>query len=357
MFQASFSGMALALVVSFWFMAAILMAVFPKRVVLAAGLLVTARMAVGWPLNIWLSNTVACRIFDVLLLLLALVYLFSAFRTGLQIRSRPMFQVKHFVVMLVGWLGLGALSVPLTLAGVAEGFENFAGDYVDISLTKVSLKERVFVKDGKTVHLVGMVHIADKTFYDAMWKRLEAPEGRHLVLTEGVSDEQELLPESFRTGGTYAKMAKRLGLTPQDPEEPGANAAEREANDKAWKEIGVTFMNADIDMSALDREHLDTVVELLEMMDTDSLVELLVVKPYEMDVVAVHDAFIEGLLKQRNDHLMEVLAEQLPNADTIHIPWGAAHLPDLEERLLAQGYELQEEVERPAIKFMKRFRR
>lgn len=358
MFQTSFSGMVLAVVVSLWFMAAIAMAVFPKRIVIGASLLVTSRMAIGWPFNMWLSNSTACLLIDVLLLFVSGMYVFSAFRGGLKIPARPMFQVKHCLVMLGLWLGLGLFSIPITVAGIAKGFENFAGDYVDIGLGGVELKERMFAKDGKTVHLVGMVHIADKQFYAAMDQRLAAPEGRHLVLTEGVTDDEKLLPESFRSGETYAKLAEKLGLTPQRPERPAAApaaaVAERDAWAEAWKARGVTFMNADIDMAELDKKYLDTLVALLEMMDVDSLLELLIINPADMDAVGIHDAFVEGLLKQRNDRLMEVLAEQLPNADVVHIPWGAAHLPDVEQRLRAEGYEMLEEIERPAIRFFGR---
>jgi len=354
LFQTSFSSMVTALVISVWFMVAIGMAVFPKRIVIGASILISLRGAIGWPLNIWLENTPACQIVSVLLFVLALVYLVAAFRGSLRIPARPMLHWKHSLVMALVWLPLGLVTIPITLSGLTEGVENFAGEYIDIGLHGLDLKERVFEKDGKTIHLVGMVHVGDAAFYKEMDDRLKDAAGRHLVLTEGVDDKDGMLPENFRTGATYSKMAKRFGLTPQRHEGAEVTAKTKDAWEDAWKARGFTFKNADIDISELDEEHLETLILILELMDVENLSELIFMNPNDLPAVEIHDAFVEGLLMQRNDHLMAVLEENIADFDVVHIPWGAAHLPDIEERLLGQGYVEKEEIERRAIDLKKR---
>jgi hypothetical protein len=53
---------------------------------------------------------------------------------------------------------------------------------------------------------------------------------------------------------------------------------------------------------------------------------------------------------------MEVFAEEESGFAEIVIPWGAAHMPDLERRLLALGYREVREHRRRGIDFWKRFR-
>ena len=357
LFQNSFSSMITALVVSVWFLAALGMAVFPKRIVIGASILISLRGAMGWPVNLWMDNTPACQIVTGLLFLLALVYLVAAFRGTLRIPVRPMLHWKHSVLMVLVWLPFGVLTIPVTLAGLTQGVENFAGEYIDIGLHGLDLKERVFEKDGKTIHLVGMVHIGDAVFYQEMQNRLKDAEGRHLVLTEGVSDKNHVLPENFRSGATYAKLAKRFGLSPQRHEGAEVDAKTKDAWEDAWKARGFTFKDADIDISELDEEYQTTLIMLLEMMDVENIRELIFMNPKDLPVEDIHDAFVEGLLKQRNDRLMAVLEENIAEFDVVHIPWGAAHLPDIEERLLDQGYSLKQEVERRAIDLKKRLRK
>ena len=47
---------------------------------------------------------------------------------------------------------------------------------------------------------------------------------------------------------------------------------------------------------------------------------------------------VESLIKFRNDHLMEVFNSNLENYDDIYIPWGAAHLKELESQLREQNF-------------------
>ena len=78
--------------------------------------------------------------------------------------------------------------------------------------------------------------------------------------------------------------------------------------------------------------------------------------PDGMTSLELEDLIVEGLVKKRNDRLMEVLIEEEKNYAEFFVPWGAAHLPDLERRLVALGYEVVKEHRRRGIDFWKRFR-
>jgi hypothetical protein len=225
------------------------------------------------------------------------------------------------------------------------------GHYVQISWGGISLVERVFEKDGQSVHLIGMMHIGDGSFYNDLNERMRTTPsvGKRIILTEGVADAQELLPAGFKSGQTYAKLARSLGLQPQNaPTEPDL----RDAEPQVPVEIpGVTFQNADIDVSDLDEEHLELLIALLEMLDVDDIAEFLVAQPQGVSGRDIELLLADGLIGQRNEVLMENFAESAAEYTEVYIPWGAAHLPDIEARLLEQGYTQRDEVIRFIVRF------
>ena len=186
--------------------------------------------------------------------------------------------------------------------------------------------------------------------------------GKRIVLTEGVADEEDILPSAFKSGQAYAKLAGALGLDPQ-PQNTStkqgrkSQAAPVESSREPRKESapavlpGVTFKNADIDISALDEKHREVLVAILEMLDTDNIAELLVAQPEGVTGRDIELLLFDGLLAQRNDSLMRHFEESAPGHTEVFIPWGAAHLPDIEQRLLSRGYTQQNETVRPIVRF------
>lgn len=350
MLQTSASGLVLALFTGFWLFAAVVTSVFPKRIVIAASVLVTLRMSIGWPLNLVMGNTPASQVISILTFALAAGYLVASLKAWLGIAGRPWVQLKHFGLMFAFWLVYSVVSLVPVGLGLLQAFDNFAGSYVDLSIQGMSVKERVFEKDGKRVRLTGMVHIADPSFYRKLAHRHAPPASeRHLVLTEGVSDRNEVLPQSFASGETYARLAAKLGLEPQE------GPQETEAPRPPEPQPGFTFLNADSDVSDLSRKHQELLVQLLTFLDEAELHELFAM-PEGVTAMDVHDLFMNGLIGSRNDHLMGVFDQQLADYDEVHIPWGAAHLPDIEQRLLTRGYRIVEETDQHAIDFLKAFR-
>jgi succinate dehydrogenase hydrophobic anchor subunit len=355
--QPSFSSLFLGLFVMGWTIAAIVYAGFPKRYLIPAVALVTARLSFAWPLTYWLDLRTASLLLDEFLVLLGFVYLVASVKST-AMQGRPWFRWQHSLAMGVVTLLASILSLPAGVLGVANVIEDTSAGYVRLTLQGIQLSERIFEKDGRRVHLIGMAHIADGGFYDALNTSLAEPiEGRRLVLLEGVSDREKILPQSFASGETYRAMAEKLGLAEQalgfamqsDKPDDGKNSLE------AWAERGVDFQRADIDVSELDPAYRDRLVALLGAMGNLSL-ESFLSMPGDMTAKELEDLMVEGLVKKRNAHLMEVFAEHVSDYAEVFIPWGAAHLPDLDRRLTALGYAPVAEHQRLGIDFWKRFR-
>lgn len=356
--QPSLSSLFLGLYVMGWTIAAILFAGFPKRILVPAVALSTLRLSFAWPLTLWLDLRTASLLLDGGLVLLGLVYLAAAV-TSKSVHSRPRFRWQHSAVVAIVFFLATLFSVPTGLFGIARVIDETSAGFVRLTPGGLSLTERVYEKDGRRVHLVGMAHIADGVFYEALNESLATPlEGRRLVLLEGVSDREKLLPRSFASGETYRAMAERFGLAEQaigfamQSDKPEGKAGDSLAE---WAERGVDFRRADIDVSELDPAYRERLVSLLEAMGNLKLEDLFTM-PADMTAEELEELMVEGLIKKRNAHLMDVFADHHSRYAEVFIPWGAAHLPDLERRLLELGYAPVAEHQRLGIDFWKRFR-
>lgn len=356
--QSSWSTIFLGLWLSVWTLAAVIFAAFSKRFILLALLLATLRFSFGWPLIERFDLRFSCLLLDGLLVVLGLVYLALSLGANKRLALRPWFRWQHSALMGIAFLASSILSLPLGLLGFAKVVEQTSRGYVRLTTQGISLTERIFAKDGHKVHLYGMAHIAEGDFYKALHSHLAQPvTGGRLVLTEGVQDKNGILPASFASGSTYREMAEALGLTEQKQigSESGNSPEGREDPEMKWKELGVTFRPADIDISELSVEHQQRLVTLLTALDNMSLASLLA-SPVQLDSTEVENLLVEGLIKQRNARLMETFLAEAHDYAEVFIPWGAAHLPDLEQRLLALGYLPIAESSRLGIDFWKRWR-
>jgi hypothetical protein len=253
---------------------------------------------------------------------------------------------------------VSVLSLPVLGIGYVWALGNLVGDYVRIDLGGVHLVERVLEKDGQRIHLVGMMHVGEGAFYQELGQRLHAPPadgGKRLVLTEGVSDREGILPTDFASGKTYQKWAKMLGLESQ--KEFGSEVATGDRGPGLGPQPGevgnpdIVWRNADADVSDLKESHRELLVGMLELMGSGNLRDFVTSPLAQTSGEEVEDLMKNGLIGARNDVLMERLEELKAGHSEIFIPWGAAHLPDIEARLLGMGYTVEEEVVRSIWRF------
>ncbi|MGC4013309.1 MAG: hypothetical protein QM755_02155 [Luteolibacter sp.] len=363
LFQLSPAGMIAVLVCLLISTLLVVIAALPLRTILMADLLLVWRCALGFPLNIWLGNSVAGRTASFVFLVFSLLYLFSTLRRGGRFGVRPWVKFRHSWMAAVALFAAAVVAVPLCVLGYGRAFQNAMGDYVRLTPRGVDLVERVFEKDGRQVHLVGMMHVGDGAYYRDLTARMTAAPldgGKKLILTEGVSDRNHLLPQDFATGKTYARLAKRFGMTSQKdefggPKPAAANQAEGAGGvpeASVHHDPQVTWRNADIDVADLPVGYRTTLLELLSLMSAADY-PLMARPHFKMTGDQLEDFLMNGLVRSRNDVLMAHFAEADAGYTEVYMPWGAAHLPDMEKRLAGIGYRKTEEVVRPIVRFWK----
>lgn len=343
-----------------------ILAALPIRMILGANLLLAIRCAMGFPLNMWLSNAAASRVATVVYLLFTLGYLVMCLTRRDRLAARPWVRGRHTLHATLASVLLAIVALPVFALGYLHAIRNFAGDYTAISAGGVELIEREFQKDGRTVHLVPMMHVGDGGYYRDLNARMDAappPGGKRLILTEGVSDRSHLLPADFASGRTYDRLAKLFGLEAQkkigahDPAHPPATpavpAAPGVAAPIAGHDPAILTQNADIDVADLREPYRTQLIGLLQVISASDPTTLLTSPAVNMTGLEIEDLLKTGLLHSRNDVLMQRFHGAGADVTEIYIPWGAAHLPDIEARLLALGYQRTREVSRPIVRFWK----
>ncbi len=347
--QSSWALMMLWLFLSTWFFGGLILACFPKRIFITASIVLTLRSSMGWPLSLMIGLEAACHILNALLVILAAGYLVWLIIRPVFFNNRPWFRWQHTAVAFAAWLFLSIASFATTLFGAAATIDELSNGFVQITPKGISFTEKILQKDEQRVHLIGLAHIGESDFYNDLKNTFKQPiDGGRLILTEGVTDESNILPDGFKSGNTYAGFAKQLGLEEQKSFE-GGQAKDPE---RTWADLGVTFMNADIDISELHPPHLELLVALLETMESGNLLQSFVESStIEVTSEELEEFLLEGLIGKRNDHLMNVFESAHRDFEEIYIPWGAAHLPDLERRFLSDGFSLISEKKRLGIGF------
>src|SRR5690606_38910856 len=114
------------------------------------------------------------------------------------------------------WAAAHALVVPPLLAVYGFGSADLAlrratAGFVSLGLDGVRVAHRTYADDGRTVDLIGMIHLGRGSAYEELFAPIPA-EGT-LVLEEGVRDAGGLLV----TGPLYDRVAAGLGLEVQRP--------------------------------------------------------------------------------------------------------------------------------------------
>ncbi|MEZ5327920.1 MAG: hypothetical protein R3F19_22980 [Verrucomicrobiales bacterium] len=218
---------------------------------------------------------------------------------------------------------------------------------------------------GKTVDLIGAIHIADTAYFEALNKRME---GYDALLYEMVGDPEELKdPDKVAANQNPLRMMMRMvkGMLKLD--------YQLDAIDYTKK----NFVHADLDMNAFTGlmaergENIFTIVQnamrksaasgdvsttsatptpfdlapllsALASADSASALKLVVAEQIDKSDLLLDSAEAgEGtvILTERNKHVMKVIDEQIAEGNSkLGVFYGAAHLPDLERRLREAGY-------------------
>jgi hypothetical protein len=240
-------------------------------------------------------------------------------------RRLCVFLLVNFFAVLPGALAYLVACGSLAVNRFSEGF-------VALRPAGFTVQVRKYVRnDGKTVLLVPMSHVGEPDFYHSLAEGF-APDSA--ILMEGVTDDQNLLTNRI----TYKRMATSLGLAPQE---------------KQFKPNPTQIVPADIDV---DQFTTNTIAFLNLVMLVHSqginLANVLRVLEYP-EPPNFEEQLFGDLLKKRNRHLLQVIQNQLSQANNLIVPWGAAHMPEIAREIQKSGFRLATTRDYVAIRFGK----
>ena len=323
--------------------------VVPKRVFLPIPMFFLVAMLAMFTLAIFWHHRIeqiafvisACELF------LGLVLLNLARRDGLQ-RGRPFswpwvaaeqldgkgFSWKHLLAFVAAnvFVLLPVVVIYLFVFS-ARAVNHFSEGFVSLHPRAFTVQVRKYVRDdGKVIELFPMAHIADASFYQHVSQSFPT---NSIILMEGVSDSENLLTNKI----TYKRMANALGLSEQKATfAPGRGEVVR----------------ADVDVKQFSANTIDflNLVMLFHSrgVTAENLSKLMSYTPPP----DFEERLFDDLLTKRNEHLLGEIKSHLPAADSIMVPWGAAHMPGLAREIEKAGFHLSETQEYEVIRFGRR---
>jgi len=220
----------------------------------------------------------------------------------------------------------------LLLGSAALAIHRQSAGFLRLDTSGLYASARVYERGDRDVHLVAMMHIGDADFYAGVERVL--PEDGAIVLREGVTDREGSLPR----GLDYGRLAGELGLESQ------AAVLDLEGRDSRM---------ADLDLSAFDPRTRELLGEIGAVLGSANAREAFVrYLRASRDVTPEDLALVQrDVIERRNEHLLGELDQALEAHRAVVVPWGAAHMPGIEQGVLERGFALRESRELRILPF------
>ena len=246
--------------------------------------------------------------------------------------ERPAFAWRHSLAFGAALAVLG----PLALVGyggvaIATWTQTITHGFVHFGITGVSLADRHYQRDGREIRLVGMMHIGDPDAYRALTKSFS--QESTVVLAEGVSDREQRLASTLE----YGRAARALGLAPQ--EHLTSYLAEGDGPDAPVPPWPIV-RHADVDASAFSAETLECLRWASRVWESEDVASALreIMRGAREQGPEQLQAFQAEVVGLRNRHLLKEIEGAVGEFDHVVVPWGALHLPEIEQAVLAMGF-------------------
>lgn len=334
----------------------------PKLVLLPQILLVFWSIFDLWPLSVMFGRSaymLPASICQLVLGIAPLLYLKMSSGQSWLLPSKmfagPFFKLRNTLTFFL----VNLLILPVALAYMAISFASLqlydqTGGFARLWPNKLQMTEKVYRHAGKEIRLTSMIHVADRAYFDAIVQSISSD--RTIVLAEGVTDKEHHLAYRF----SYGKLARNLGLTSQEkmvfngkfiePEEIQTAASTSE-------EDAYHILRADIDMNDFDPKTIEFLNIIgKHILNASSKTEgfrqyMGWIKENSGDVTP--ETIMKDILHKRNEEVIGHMARALDHYDTIIIPWGALHMPEIEMAVLEKNFHLKEIHRRTSIDFKK----
>lgn len=257
-------------------------------------------------------------------------------------------------------LGFTLISIPLLplvivllcFATASNVIEESTANFIRLKPNGLYMVEKNYHKHDKTIRLTSMIHLGQQAYYDQLTTSLQGQQA--ILLAEGVSDKTGRLEGDF----SYQKIADLLGLASQEQMPFDGRVISADSLDQLDDRVTATtdILPADIDLQEFDAQTIAILNALAKyILNSDSLAEGF--RDFnlwsEKNATAETNRIVmDDLVKKRNAALLRYLPKALFKYDTIVIPWGALHMPGIEQAILAKGFTLREKQQRLSIDFL-----
>jgi hypothetical protein len=229
--------------------------------------------------------------------------------------------------------------------------EEYTAGFIRLKPNGLYMVEKVYAQGEKEIRLAGMIHMGREGYYEELSDSFRT--GHSLLLAEGVTDKKGLLTRQFN----YGKVAGLLGLVSQEQQLFAGRLIDAASLDYPLSDaIGEPdILRADIDLQDFDPQ----TIKVLNAIGTYLLNNSSLSLGYqefnrwaEQNITAeVSQILMADLVLKRNLNLLSFLPKGLKKYQTILIPWGALHMPGIEEAVKARGFSLRDSRERLSIDF------
>jgi hypothetical protein len=164
-----------------------------------------------------------------------------------------------------------------------------------------------------------------------------------------VSDRDGLL----REGLAYENVARPLGLVVQPSLEEAIAALPDEGDEEGGDARRPQVVRGDLDLRDFSDETL-AFLRAVSRVFTSGDLATAVSRARELGErfdTAASARILHDLVERRNEHLIRELEAALPEHSSIVVPWGALHLPAVEQALVAWGFERSAERGHPLVRY------
>lgn len=334
----------------------------PKAIFLPQLIFVFWSLFQLWPLPVMLDRAVyplPMAFIQILLGAVPLLYLRIKSKKHLllppEMFSTSFFKLKHTVLFFAVHLTLLPLILIYMVVAVASlQLDKKTGGYARLRPDGLHMLEKIYRLDNKEIRLMSMIHIADQAYFDEVIASI--PSRGTIVLAEGISDKHNQLTSRF----SYGELARNIGLISQE------NIVFRgktiEADDiphSAWTADNEAchILRADIDIDELNPKTIEFIRIIgSTLLQGDSFSDG--VRTYlnwvrENSPDFTPRIIMNDILYRRNQEVINHMQSVTAYYDTIVIPWGAMHMPEIEAAVLHRGFWLSRTRERIGIDFKK----
>ncbi len=299
------------------------------------------------------------------LALAAGLFLYVRKRTGMWLLRAGALKLPRDAGLKIALWAVGTVVVlPVLIAclfvlNLGSMIETQTNGYIHFSVSGIDLQETVLRKGEKSITLVGMLHIGEPKFYDALYASF--PRGA-LILEEGVTDREKRLTGNL----SYQKFARVLGLEQQpaltpriEPAETGTpSAAGGPSNAVPASSIsvaanGASVLRPDVDISEFSDTTISFLSRVSEIYQAKGFFDaLLRIQAVMKDLTPADiESFFHDVVEKRNAHVLAAVDAELPHYHAIVIPWGAMHMPGLEKAIKARGFVVESRRRLPLARY------